>query len=92
MEVKLEVQDDRLERQREELKQRALMGRAEANPNPNELHRGQTAQEGAAHDRFGSQPERVKHQYPNGNRPNSGSARSGKAKGQRRDNMSQGGE
>ncbi|MGV3636120.1 MAG: hypothetical protein ACO1NQ_00610 [Flavobacteriales bacterium] len=53
-------------------------------PRPNELHRGQTAASGASHDRPGSQPERVKHQYPNGNKPNAGSARSAQYKGQRR--------
>lgn len=65
---------------------------AGANPDPNEAHRGQTARAGTTHDRPGSQIERKRHLYPNGNRPNSGSARSSGAKGRRRDNMSQGGE
>lgn len=52
---------------------------------------GQTSDKGNTHDRPGSQLERVRHLYPNGNRPNSGSARSTQAKGKRRDNMSQGG-
>ncbi|MBK9415685.1 MAG: hypothetical protein IPN62_00020 [Flavobacteriales bacterium] len=54
-------------------------------PHPNELHRGQTATSGPSHDRPGSQPERVKHQYPNSNTPNAGSARSAQYKGKRRD-------
>lgn len=52
---------------------------------PNELHRGQTAEHGNTHDRLGSQPERVRHLHPNGNRPNAGSARSTQYKGKRRD-------
>lgn len=55
---------------------------------PNELHRGQTAEHGATHDRPGSQPERVRHLYPNGNKPNSGSGRSTQYKGKRLDNGS----
>lgn len=53
-------------------------------PQPNELHRGHTATAGPSHDRPGSQPERVKHQYPNSNKPNAGSARSTQYKGKRR--------
>lgn len=52
---------------------------------PVDPHPGQTSEEGATHDRPGSQPERVRHLYPNGNRPNSGSARSAQYKGKRRD-------
>ncbi|HEX2616977.1 MAG TPA: hypothetical protein VHL57_05495 [Flavobacteriales bacterium] len=55
-------------------------------------HPARASAEGATHDRPGSQPERMKHLYPNGNRPNAGSARSTQAKGKRRDNMTQGGE
>lgn len=53
---------------------------------PNELHPGQTAQSGSSHDRPGSQPERVRHQYPNANQPNAGSGRSTGYKGKRLDN------
>lgn len=52
---------------------------------PTGTHPGQTSEQGATHDRPGSQPERVRHLYPNGNRPNSGSARSAQYKGKRRD-------
>lgn len=52
---------------------------------PIDPHPGQTSEQGATHDRPGSQPERVRHLYPNGNRPNSGSARSAQYKGKRRD-------
>lgn len=55
-------------------------------PKPNELHRGQTAEKGSTHDRPGSQLERERHTYPNGNVPNAGSARSAQYKGKRRDN------
>jgi hypothetical protein len=52
---------------------------------PNELHPGQTAEHGQSNDRPGSQLERERHQQPNGNITNSGSARSTQYKGQRRD-------
>lgn len=55
-------------------------------PKPNEQHPGQTAEHGASNDRPGSQPERVRHLYPNGNIPKSGSARSTQYKGKRRGN------
>ncbi len=54
-------------------------------PKPNELHRGQTVEKGSTHDRPGSQLERERHTYPNGNVPNAGSARSAQYKGKRRD-------
>ena len=57
---------------------------------PNELHPGQTAENGSTHDRPGSQPERVRHLYPNGNQPNAGSARSTQYKGKHRENEPQG--
>ena len=46
---------------------------------PGESHPGQTAEHGHGHDRQGSQPERMKHLYPNGNVPKQGAARSNKA-------------
>lgn len=45
---------------------------------PGEAHPGQTAEHGPAHDRKGSQPERMKHMNPNGAVPGQGSSRSNK--------------
>lgn len=45
---------------------------------PGENHPGQTAEHGPARDRKGSQPERMKHLYPNGAVPKQGSSRSNK--------------
>lgn len=80
-----------IDAQRRSFRERLLAEEAQVDRDPNELHRGRTGTAGPSHDRPGSQPERKRHQYPNGNRPNSGSARSTAGKGRRRDNMSQGG-
>ncbi|MEO5585600.1 MAG: hypothetical protein ABIQ75_09105 [Flavobacteriales bacterium] len=45
---------------------------------PGESHPGRTAEHGPAHDRKGSQPEQMRHLYPNGAVPKQGSSRSNK--------------
>ncbi|MFZ1618846.1 MAG: hypothetical protein WAT41_15980 [Flavobacteriales bacterium] len=45
---------------------------------PGENHPGLTAEHSTAHDRRRSQPERMKHEYPNGAVPKQGSSRSTK--------------
>lgn len=91
VEVKLDPQAEAVDAQRRSFRERLLAEEAQVDHAPNELHRGRTGSNGPSNDRPGSQPERKRHQYPNGNRPNSGSARSAAGKGRRRDNMSQGG-
>jgi hypothetical protein len=47
-------------------------------PAPGEHHPGQTADHGPTHDQHGSQIESERHEYPNSNIPNAGSARTNK--------------
>lgn len=55
-----------------------LMFKESITVKPGENHPGQTAEHSMAHDRKGSQPERMRHEYPNGAVPKQGSSRSNK--------------